>query len=473
MFSFSSFLFWVTFPVIFLLYWLIPAGRISARKFFLLLVSYAIYLSWRPTAILILFLVTGITFLGARIIGAREDEKRKAICILFSILAILPLLLFKYGWFITENLSYLFSVIGLNWQPAGLNWFIPIGISFFTFQALGYMLDVYHRRCHVENNILNHSLFVAFFPQIVSGPISKAQELTPQLDAERHFDSEDAICGLKTIIWGMFFKFAVADRVGMFADAVFRHPDSYTGLTVLLGILMYSIQIYADFAGYSWMAIGTARMLGIRLADNFRRPYLAISITDFWRRWHISLSRWLKDYIYIPLGGNRCSKGRNYMNIAITFLVSGIWHGAAWTFILWGLLHGLVQIVEKMLGIQRLKEGDAVLVRMLRILVTFCIVTVGWALFRSYSIGAFFSLVSRIFTIPGPLILPNIGGATIFMWITGVLILIAKDLKDEYLVRHFSVRKSLLVHVLAYAILFCIVIGIGVFDGGQFIYGNF
>ena len=335
------------------------------------------------------------------------------------------------------------------------------------------MLDVYHRRCPVENNLLNHALFVAFFPQIVSGPISKAQELTPQLNSERRFDASDAINGIKTVIWGMFFKFVVADRVGMFANGVFNHPGYYTGTTVLLGVVMYSIQIYADFAGYSWMAIGIARMLGIRLIDNFRRPYLSISITDFWRRWHISLSRWLKDYIYIPLGGNRCSKGRNYLNIAITFLVSGIWHGAAWTFILWGLLHGLVQIVEKMLGIQRMKEGVSPFLRVLRIFVTFCLVTVGWALFRSPSTGAFVSLISHMLTTPGPVILPNIGGATIFMWITGVLVMIAKDLHDEYPFRSFSPGRTQAVQVLVYSVLSCMVLGIGVLDGGQFIYGNF
>ena len=345
------------FPVLFALYWVIPAKQILLRKCYLLLVSYGIYLSWRPVAAVFLLAVTGISFLGAKVLERQEGKRRATLSTVVVILTLLPLLCFKYANFINTSFEDALRLIGINLHLPGLNWFIPVGISFFTFQALGYVFDVYRRNIPAENNLLNHALFVSFFPQIVSGPISKAAELTPQFNEERRFNFEDGIAGAKMIIWGMVFKFVVADRLELFAGAVFSTPDRYSGAICLIGAFLYSFQIYADFAGYSWMAIGTARMLGIKLIDNFRRPYLSISITDFWRRWHISLSRWLKDYVYIPLGGNRCSKARTYWNILITFLVSGIWHGAAWTFILWGLLHGLVQVVEKAFGWQKLREN--------------------------------------------------------------------------------------------------------------------
>ena len=246
------------------------------------------------------------------------------------LLALAPLTFFKYFNFINDNLSEILAWGGWETHLSGLNWAIPIGISFFTFQALGYLWDVYYRKQEAEEG---------------EEPVSAVgKRLRP------YFDYGKAVEGLKMILWGMFAKVVVADRLSLFVDIVLPNYMHYTGMTCFVASVFYTIQIYADFSGYSLMAIGVGKVLGFELTENFRRPYFAVSVTDFWRRWHISLSTWLKDYVYIPLGGSRCAKWRNYWNIFVTFLVSGIWHGANWTFVIWGCMHGVFQIVEKMLG---------------------------------------------------------------------------------------------------------------------------
>ena len=235
-----------------------------------------------------------------------------------AVIVLLPLLLFKYYNFINDSIFSLLSLVHLRFRLPGLNWAIPVGISFFTFQALGYYLDVYHKRIPAEKSLVDYLLFVSFFPQIASGPISKASELLPQIKALEPFSYAKASRGCRYFLWGLFLKIAVADRAGLYVALVLDHYGSFSGLNCLLAAFMYSIQIYADFAGYSFMAIGVAKLLGFDLINNFNHPYFSMSVTDFWRRWHISLSRWLKDYVYIPLGGNRCSKIRNYLNIMLT-----------------------------------------------------------------------------------------------------------------------------------------------------------
>lgn len=216
---------------------------------------------------------------------------------------------------------------------SGLNWAIPIGISFFSFQAIGYLVDVYKQRVPMERNFIDYALFVSFFPQIMSGPISRASDLLPQIKNKRTFNEAKAVQGLKWLLWGMFLKTVMADRLGLYVDSVYNNFQYQSGFSCLVASFMYTMQIYGDFAGYSLMAIGVGRLLGFDLVNNFNHPYFATSITEFWKRWHISLTRWLTTYIYIGLGGNRCSKIRQYWNIMITFLVSGVWHGANWTFI--------------------------------------------------------------------------------------------------------------------------------------------
>jgi D-alanyl-lipoteichoic acid acyltransferase DltB (MBOAT superfamily) len=451
----------------------IPAKYGRWRNIYLIIVSYLLYINWKPAYALILFGVTAVTYFCAR--SFEVVKKPKVVLLGGALLALLPLLVFKYYNFINDSVFEFLSSIGLSFKLPGLNWAIPMGISFFTFQALGYLFDVYHKRITAERDFLTYALFISFFPSIVAGPINKASLVIPQLKALRPtFDYSKAVEGLKMLLWGMFMKVVVADRVALYVDTVFPNYMNYTGLTCFAASIFYTIQIYADFAGYSLMALGVGKVLGFELTENFRRPYFAVSVTDFWRRWHISLSTWLKDYVYIPLGGSRCSKVRNYWNIFITFLVSGIWHGANWTFIVWGCMHGFCQIVEKALGLQKL-ESSSVWVRAGRILLTFLIVNFAWIFFRMPSLSDAVSVIARIFDPHLPLTLYIPALPTPPLIVIGCALLFAKDFRDE-----FFPGKILLMNngrqIVRWCTYVCLIVSIllmGVFSSDQFIYANF
>lgn len=390
----------------------------------------------------------------------------------FALLGLLPLLVFKYYNFLNDSLTAGLSAVGLNFAMPGLNWAVPVGISFFTFQAVGYMLDVYHGRVKAEKNLLDYVLFVSFFPQVTSGPISTAEELMPQIKATHKFDYEQGKQGLKQLLWGMFIKLVIADRLGLFVDTVYANYVHYSGSTLFFASVFYTLQIYCDFAGYSLMAIGIARTLGFNLIDNFRRPYLAISITDFWKRWHISLTRWLTRQVYIPLGGSRCSKPRTYWNIFVTFLVSGIWHGANWTFIVWGIMHGVLQIIEKAMGWQKY-DGNSLAVKAVRIFVTFLLVNFAWVFFRMPNINDAFAVIGRMFTNIGTPSLSDWGISAILMSFTALLMLIFKDFRDEFFKNKLTFLDSKVASWIIYVVLFCLILNFGVLDGGSFIYVSF
>ena len=315
-------------------------------------------------------------------------------------------------------------------------------------------------------------LFVSFFPQIASGPINKAKDLLPQIKREREFREEQFVQGLKWILWGMFLKVVMADRIGIYVDSIYNNYQYMSGVSCLVSSVLYSFQIYGDFAGYSFMALGVGELFGFELINNFKRPYLASSVTEFWHRWHISLSVWLRDYIYIPLGGSRCSKLRNYWNIFVTFLVSGIWHGANITYIFWGILHGLFQIAEKLLGIH--KSESRGVIRFLRVIVTFILVTFAWVFFRMPTLTDGFSFIDRIFT-NGDNTMATITPATTLLIIMALCIVGVKDLMDEYMNKQYSFlhHKWSLVRWSAYVGLLFLILSCGVFDAGQFIYVSF
>ena len=488
--AFNSFNFWIVFPFIFGLYWLIPAKWNQWRKVFLVVASYLLYMNWKPAFAIVLLGVTLITFGGGYFLSLefrgeslesveevssfkiQVSRRRRRLVWCFALLALLPLLVFKYYNFLNESVTGLLQVAGLKFQLPGLNWAVPVGISFFTFQAVGYMLDVYHGRVKAEKNLLDYVLFVSFFPQVTSGPISTAEELMPQIKATHHFDYEQGKQGLKQLLWGMFIKLVIADRLGLFVDTVYANYIHYSGATCFVASVFYTLQIYCDFAGYSLMAIGIARTLGFNLIDNFKRPYLAVSITDFWKRWHISLTRWLTRQIYIPLGGSRCSKARTYWNILVTFLVSGIWHGANWTFIFWGVMHGVLQIIEKALGWQKY-EGKNWTVRIVRIGVTFLLVNFAWVFFRMPSIGDAFRVIAKMFTEVGTPKLSLLQGSEWFMLMAGMLLLVFKDLRDEWFGHRFKLLQQPIVRWAVYVLLFCMILNFGIFDGGSFIYVSF
>ncbi len=468
---FNSFNFWLVFPVIFVVYWLIPLRYSLFRKGWLVLVSYLLYMNWKPAFALVLLAVTLITYGGGYLFNNQYNRK-KGLVWLFALLGLLPLLAFKYYNFLNDSISAGLAAIGLRFALPGLNWAVPVGISFFTFQAIGYMLDVYHGRVKAERNLLDYVLFVSFFPQVMSGPISKADELLPQIKTPHKFDYEQGRQGLKQLLWGMFIKLVIADRLGIFVDTVYANVTHYNGATCFVASNFYTLQIYCDFAGYSLMAVGIARILGYNLIDNFRRPYLAVSVTDFWKRWHISLTRWLTQQVYIPLGGNRCSKLRNYWNIFVTFLVSGIWHGANWTFIVWGCMHGVLQITEKALGWQKY-EGNSWAVKTVRICVTFLLVNFAWVFFRMPSIGEAWEVFTRMFTNPGMPELSDLGASAMIMLLTSLSILAFKDLKDEFFSRCMKILDKPVVRWTVYVVLFSMILAMGVLDGGQFIYVSF
>lgn len=471
--SFTSFHFWLVFPLIFLLYWMIPPKYNWWRKVFLVFVSYLLYMNWKPAFAIVLFGVSAITYYGGLVLGKEGcDKKKKHLVWLFALIGLLPLLVFKYYNFINDNISAGLLSMGLKFALPGLNWAVPVGISFFSFQAVGYMLDVYHGRAKTEKNVLDYLLFVSFFPQVTSGPISTAEDLMPQIKATHKFDYEQGKQGLKCLLWGMFIKLVIADRLGLFVDTVYANYIHYSGSTCFVASIFYTLQIYCDFAGYSLMAIGIAKTLGFNLTDNFRRPYLATSITDFWKRWHISLTRWLTRQVYIPMGGNRCSKPRTYWNIFVTFLVSGIWHGANWTFIFWGAMHGVLQIVEKALGWQKY-EGKNWAVKSIRIIITFLLVSFAWIFFRMPNIGDAFGMIGRIFIDAGIPDISDMGNTSIIIIIVGLFFLFFKDMRDEFFPKKFSFLTKPLFRWAVYLLLFVIVLSCGIMDGGQFIYVNF
>ncbi len=469
---YNSFNFLVFFPLLFLLYYVIPAKNRKMRNGYLLLVSYLLYANWKPVYALILLGVTVVTYLSA--LWLQNNKSRKKIVVSAAFLSLLPLLTFKYYNFINDSTYELLYTIGLRFQMPGLNWAIPMGISFFSFQALGYLFDVYYKRIKAEKDFLTYALFISFFPSIVAGPINKASLVIPQLKALRpYFDYHKAVVGLKMLLWGMFMKVVVADRVALYVDTVFPAYMNYTGATCFVASILYSIQIYADFAGYSFMALGVGKILGFELTENFRRPYFAVSVTDFWRRWHISLSTWLKDYVYIPLGGSRCSKIKTYWNIFVTFLVSGIWHGANWTFIVWGIWHGVFQIIEKAIGQQTCNYGW--FGKSVKILVTFLLVNFAWIFFRMPTLSDAIGMISRIFDPTLPMSI-DIQSRHIFALIVlGTVILLAKDFTDEFMPKRFRLYENELrvVRWGAYVLTMLLILLTGVFDAGQFIYANF
>lgn len=473
---FNSFNFLVLFPFLFIAYYLIPARKHNFRNMYLLIVSYLLYINFKPTYAIILFGITAITFYFAKIIENLKNAKNRSKLILYCgvLITLIPLLVFKYYNFINDSCFELLENVGLRFKLPGLNWAVPVGISFFTFQALSYLWDVYYGKIKAEINFFDYALYVSFFPSIVSGPINRAGLVLPQIKNLRpHFDYSKAVGGLKILLWGMFMKVVVADRVALYVDTVLSRYENYSGFSCFVASLLYSVQIYADFAGYSLMAIGVGKLLGFELTENFRRPYLSYSVTDFWRRWHISLSTWLKDYIYIPLGGSRCSKFRNYINIIITFLVSGLWHGANWTFIVWGLWHGIFQVVEKALNQQKCDYGNCG--RIIKTLITFLLVNFAWIFFRMPTIKDACGVIRHIFDISvwGNLYLPE--KTNILFIIMGVLLLIVKDMADEYRTGGLRLmsNNNLLVRWFTYISLTVLILLSGVFDAGQFIYANF
>jgi D-alanyl-lipoteichoic acid acyltransferase DltB (MBOAT superfamily) len=287
------------------------------------------------------------------------------------------------------------AFFSIHLTPVTLNLLLPVGISFYTFQTLSYVIDVYYGRVQAERHFGIYATFISFFPQLVAGPIERTSNLLPQINREKKFDYDLAIYGARQMLWGFFKKIAVADVVSVYVDQVYDNLQACTGFDLLLAIFFFTIQIYCDFSGYSDIAIGVAKLLGVNLMKNFASPYFALSVKEFWSRWHISLSTWFRDYVYIPLGGNRCSKVKNYMNLMVTFLVSGLWHGANWTFVIWGGIHGAAQVFEKAVGLDKPKYNKVNSVISWAFVFLFC--NLAWVFFRADSIQDAVFVIFHVF----------------------------------------------------------------------------
>lgn len=453
-----------------MLYFAIPSKQIKVRNLLLLIASYYFYMNWEPAYALLLLTSTFVTYIAALGIGCFEDNRKKKVCLIGSLVLNLSILfLFKYYNFLSSNIEVALQTIGIGINIPKFGLLLPVGISFYTFQALGYSIDVYRGTTKVERNFPTYALFVSFFPQLVAGPIERSNNLLPQFKQQHPFDYETVMAGIRLMVWGFFMKLVLADRCGLYVDTIFNNVYMHNGGSYLVASLLFPFQIYGDFAGYSLIAIGAARVLGFRLMENFHRPYFACTIGEFWHRWHISLSTWFKDYVYIPLGGNRVGRLRNYFNLLVTFVISGIWHGANWTFFCWGTLHGILLCVEKALGISKQKYIG--ISKFFHWVITFILVCFAWVLFRANNLSEAVTVIMGIFINPGT---PKLEFANFIAIGLALTVLLIKELSDEYewKIRVAESNSWLVCHIylvlmIAYIILF------GVLGGDQFIYFQF
>ena len=386
---FNSIEFLLFFPIVTSLFYLLPH---KYRWIHLLLSSCAFYMFFIPQYILILFTTILIYYIAAIWIEKSPAGKKKTYLIISVISTCLVLFVFKYFDFFNQNMICLSHVLGFYYPEKVIKFILPIGLSFHTFQSLSYVIEVYKGNQKAEKHFGIYSLYVMFYPQLVTGPIERPQNLLVQLRQEKRFDYSNLSEGLRLMLFGLFIKMVVADNLAVYVDQIYANPLNYNSLSILKGLFFYSFQIYGDFLGYSTIAVGCAKLMGYSLMDNFKTPYLSKSIGEFWQRWHISLSSWFRDYIYFSLGGNRVKIKRWMINILIVFILSGLWHGAEWTFVLWGLVHGVINILEKLLKrfLKPIQTENAFLQRvinMFNIVKTFIIVSFIWILFRASNVS--------------------------------------------------------------------------------------
>lgn len=401
---FNSIDFAIFFPVFFILYWLV-AGNLRLRNILILLSSYLFYGWWDYRFLFLIALSSLVDFyVGQRIYNTENKATRKKFLLISLIVNIGLLVYFKYTNFFIETFVDSFKLFGNDIEVSTLNIILPVGISFYTFQTLSYTIDIYRNQLKPTKNLLAFSSFVAFFPQLVAGPIERASHLLPQFYKTYKFDYEQVKSGLLLMAFGLFKKMVIADRIAVLVNQVYNDPGSYYGFEVIIATIFFAFQIYCDFSGYSDIAIGISRTLGFDLMKNFNNPYLSKSITEFWRRWHISLSTWFRDYVYIPLGGNKKGQMRTLSNLFIVFLVSGLWHGAAMTFVIWGAIHGIIIVLEKstskyrkttytVLGLDKDNFSNKLFFRV----ITFAIVCFAWIFFRADNIETAMTIISHSF----------------------------------------------------------------------------
>lgn len=408
---FNSIDFMLFFPIVVVIYFFIPK---RIRYIWLLIASYYFYMCWNAKYAFLIALSTVITYISG--LFMEKYFFRKKLILIFSLVSNLGILfVFKYYQFLLQNINHFRDIIGIAPTEKSLDLLLPVGISFYTFQALGYSIDVYRGDVKAEKNLLKYALFVSFFPQLVAGPIERSKNLLTQVNCVEYFrlwNYERITNGAVIMLWGFFQKMVIADRAAILVDKVYGEYWIYGTIELIFATILFAFQIYCDFSGYSMIAVGAARIMGFELMENFNAPYYSKSIKEFWRRWHISLSSWFRDYIYIPLGGNRVSRLKGYGNLMVTFLISGLWHGANWSYVAWGGVHGVYQIVGSLVAPIRDRlesrlsvKKESMSYKLGQVIVTFILVDFAWIFFRADRFLDSISIISQIFTRWNPWIL--------------------------------------------------------------------
>ena len=397
---FNSLQFLVFFPIVIAIYFIIPHKK---RWILLLIASYYFYMCWKIDYIILIIISTLIDYLCSNKMSKIPQKKDRKKWLLISLVSNLGILFgFKYFNFFSENIQLLFNQYNIFYEMPFFNVLLPVGISFYTFQTLSYTIDVYNEKTTAQKHLGVFAVYVSFFPQLVAGPIERSNHLLPQFFQKHEFSYDRIKSGLQKMLWGFFKKIVIADNLAILVDGVYNNLDNYSGITLVVATVFFTFQIYCDFSGYSDIAIGTARVMGFELRENFKRPYFSKSIREFWQRWHITLSTWFRDYVYIPVGGNRVVKWKWYYNILITFLLSGLWHGANWTFIIWGALHGGYLIIALILHAPKQKLGKKIekysphLNKILDVSITFVLVVFAWIFFRANNINDAIYVINNI-----------------------------------------------------------------------------
>lgn len=462
---FNSIEFLIFLPIVFALYWL-SKKSLKLQNLLIVVVSYIFYGWWNYRFLFLIALTTACSFLSGLLVERCERQRAKKAITISNITLNLGILgVYKYYNFFTDSFQQMLNSLGMHADWPVLNLVLPVGISFYTFQALSYTIDVYNKKIEPTHDVVSFFAFISFFPQLVAGPIERATNLLPQFRKARTFDYSKAVDGCRQMLWGFFKKMVVADNAAFFVQKIFDAPESYHGLTLLVGAVLFSIQIYCDFSGYSDIAIGCARLFGIELRANFRFPYFSRNIAEFWRRWHISLNKWFVDYVYIPLGGSRVSKFKVIRNTFIIFLLSGLWHGANWTFVIWGGIHAMMFMPLLLLGKNRqymdtVAAGkkmpsikDASLISL-----NFCVVTFAWIFFRSDSFTDAVNYITQMFTMTGGSIDGLLLSMRMLLLLGFVTILFVLEWMQREHVHGLSVvpKNSMLRHLLYFSIFFII-----------------
>ncbi len=467
---FNSIDFAIFLPIVFILYWFATNKNLKFQNLLIVFASYIFYgwWDWKFLSLIIFSTIVDFT-VGLKLKNEKNEKKRKGL-LWISILVNLGFLgFFKYYNFFLESFISTFSFFGAEIKANSLNVILPVGISFYTFQTLSYTIDVFKRKLEPTNDIIAFAAFVSFFPQLVAGPIERATNLLPQFLKKRQFIYNVFSSGVKLIISGLFMKLVVADRCALYVNSVYNNVSYHDGITFIAATVLFAFQIYGDFAGYSLIAIGTARIFGFDLMINFNRPYFSKSVGEFWKRWHISLSTWFRDYLYIPLGGNRKSKLRWMFNIFITFLISGLWHGANWTFAIWGAVNGVFLIIEALVFRERERKKNS-------LLITFILICFSWIFFRANNVSDALLILTDIISNPGRLFIPQGADIIVPVYATiGILALLMVEIKKEYFndLTSFGENKNKTVRLFYYAFIIFIILNLGVFDSNQFIYFQF